>query len=212
MSLFDRLHLGRRIAPPAFVVFTLVLIVSGLGLAVLLGTTRGVMLGFDLAALVFFAMSVPRFRRRATDIRQTAADNDANRSALLVLTAVVTLVILAAVYVELRGKNSGVDIGLSIATLVCAWLFSNLVYAFHYAHIFYMAGDAAGGLDFPDTDEPVYWDFVYFSFTLGMTFQTSDVTIRSTAMRVVTIGQCLAAFVFNLGVLAFTINTIGNAG
>lgn len=212
MSLLDRLHLGRRIAPPAFVVFTLVLVGLGSVLAATLGKTRGTMLAFDAAAILFFAISVPLFRRRAADIRQTAADNDANRSALLILTGVVTLVILAAVYVELRGKNSAVDIGLSIATLVCAWLFSNLVYAFHYAHIYYMDGAAAGGLEFPATEQPVYWDFVYFSFTLGMTFQTSDVTIRSTAMRVVTIGQCLAAFVFNLGVLAFTINTIGNAG
>ena len=28
---------------------------------------------------------------------------------------------------------------------------------------------------FPARDEPDYWDFVYFAFTLGMTFQTSDV-------------------------------------
>jgi uncharacterized membrane protein len=88
-----------------------------------------------------------------------------------------------------------------------------MVYTLHYAHLFYGRDDDgsgdAGGLDFPDTKEPDYWDFLYFSYTLGMTFQTSDVTIASRRMRRVALGQSLAAFVFNLGVLAFTINTIG---
>ena len=84
------------------------------------------------------------------------------------------------------------------------------VYALHYAHMFYLKGEAAGrmpaGSTFPSTKEPDYWDFIYFSFTLGMTFQTSDIDITSRAIRRVSIGQCLAAFVFNLGMLAFTIN------
>ena len=69
-------------------------------------------------------------------------------------------------------------------------------------------GSAAGSI-FPIATEPDYWDFVYFSFTLGMTFQTSDVDITSRRVRRVVTGHCLAAFVFNLGVLAFTINSIG---
>ena len=70
-------------------------------------------------------------------------------------------------------------------------------------------GGDAGGLEFPDCQEPDYWDFLYFSYTLGMTFQTSDVQITARRVRKVAIGQCLAAFVFNLGVLAFTINVLG---
>jgi uncharacterized membrane protein len=42
-----------------------------------------------------------------------------------------------------------------------------------------------------------------------MTFQTSDVEMTSRKMRRVATGQCLAAFVFNIGVLAFTINVLG---
>ena len=93
-----------------------------------------------------------------------------------------------------------------------AWLFSNTVYALHYAHLFYQPGMTTGRIragSISRRDEPDYWDFVYFSFTLGMTFQTSDVEITSRDMRRVVIGQCLAAFVFNIGVLAFTINVLG---
>jgi len=98
---------------------------------------------------------------------------------------------------------------------VLAWLFSNSIYALHYAHLFYSRADGgrdAGGIDIPDTKEPNYWDFVYFSFTLGMTFQTSDCQITSPRIRRVVIGHCLAAFVFNIGVLAFSINVLGGGG
>jgi uncharacterized membrane protein len=57
----------------------------------------------------------------------------------------------------------------------------------------------------------MYWDFVYFAFTLGMTFQTSDVTITSERIRRIVTIHCLAAFFFNIGVLAFTINVLGSA-
>ncbi|WP_430983547.1 DUF1345 domain-containing protein, partial [Escherichia coli] len=72
-------------------------------------------------------------------------------------------------------------------------------------------GKDAGGLEIPNCAEPDYWDFLYFSFTLGMTFQTSDVEISSRHIRRVTLGHCLAAFVFNIGVLAFTINVLGSS-
>jgi len=100
---------------------------------------------------------------------------------------------------------------LVIATLLLAWLFSNTIYTLHYAHLSYGAGKKCLGVDFPGTDEPVYWDFVYFAFTLGMTFQTSDVDISDSEIRRVVTMHSLAAFVFNIGVLAFTINVLGSS-
>jgi uncharacterized membrane protein len=41
-----------------------------------------------------------------------------------------------------------------------------------------------------------------------MTFQTSDVDITLVHWRKVVTFHCLAAFVFNLGVLAFSINVL----
>ena len=123
---------------------------------------------------------------------------------------------LVAVAGELKGRNDTLAIVLVVTTLALSWLFSNMVYAMHYAHLFYSADDDgegdAGGIDFPGCKEPDYWDFLYFSATLGMTFQTSDVSITSRRIRRVVLGQCLAAFVFNLGVIAFTINVLGGGG
>jgi len=206
--------LGHHVAPPRFVLFVLVLAAGLIVLIPMLGLGRGTMAAFDIAASVFLIAVTTLLRRgEAGQMRHAAKANDANRTVLLGLTGVTMIVILVAVAGELKGKNDWVAVALAIATLVLAWLFSNMVYALHYAHLFYSPdndsdGDAAG-LSFPKCDEPDYWDFIYFSFTLGMTFQTSDVDIETRQLRRVAIGQCLAAFVFNLGVLAFSINVLG---
>lgn len=212
-----KLHLGKKIAPPRFILFA-VLFVGGLFAAVpALGWGRGAMAAFDVAAAVFLVAITRLLRRGEADrMREAAEKNDANRVGLLVLTGVTMVVILTAVAKELQGKADVAAIVLVIGTLVLAWLFSNTIYALHYAHLFYADGDDdgadAGGLEFPECAEPDYWDFLYFSFTLGMTFQTSDVEVSSRRMRRVVLGQCLAAFVFNIGVLAFTINVLGSGG
>ena len=215
LSRWQRLQtrIGERIAPPRFIAFALILVGAGVVLVPPLGLTRGILAGFDLAAFLFLISLVPLLRQgQAARMRARAARNDANRAVLLVFCGVVLFVILVAVGGELRGRSSTVTIALVVTTLILAWLFSNIVYALHYAHLFYSAGEKgdAGGLQFPDTAEPDYWDFLYFSVTLGMTFQASDVAIAARRMRRVVTGQCLAAFLFNLGVIAFTVNVLGN--
>jgi uncharacterized membrane protein len=210
-----RWQLGEHVAPPRFILFCLVF-AAGLVVAIApLGLGRGTLVAFDAASALFLLSLMPLLGRgKADQMRAQAKANDANRAGLLALTGVVMLVVLVAVAGELSGKPSKVEIALVVGTLALAWLFSNTIYALHYAHLFYLGDDQGkdcGGLDFPNCDQPHYWDFVYFSFTLGMTFQTSDVEMTSRKMRRVTIGQCLAAFVFNIGVLAFTINVLGGS-
>ncbi|RSV13897.1 DUF1345 domain-containing protein [Sphingomonas sp. ABOLG] len=206
-------RVGNRIAPARFLAFVGLLIIA-CGIAVIVGTTpgRALMIGFDTASVVFLVSLWPLLDDKTADMRRTAERNDANRSALLVLTALVMAVILVTVASELSAERVDKDRVLIIITLAAAWLFSNIAYALHYAHLFYTQdeGKDARGLDFPTGDAPDYWDFIYFAFTLGMTFQTADVAIQSRAMRRVVIGHGLAAFIFNLGVVAFTINMLGN--
>ena len=207
--------LGRKIAPWRFLTF-LGAFIAGLAMLIpWLGLGIGTMLAFDIASALFLALTAPLLGRQANDMRQYARDNDANRASLLGLSAVVSLVVLVSVASELHsGKGNAITTALLIATLMLAWLFSNTVYALHYAHVYYFddgTGVDSGGIEIPGCDEPDYWDFVYFSFTLGMTFQTSDSQITSWRIRRISIGHCLAAFVFNLGVLAFSINVIGGS-
>lgn len=203
------MQLGKKIAPPRFLIFLVLLAVTSGVATRWLTPGEAAMAGFDVAALAFLLSLWPLFDSAPDDIRDQARANDANRILLLVVTGVVMIVILAAVAVELSGRPDKAAVALVIATLVLAWLFSNTVYALHYADLFYSAKGGEGGLKFPECDEPDYWDFCYFSYTLGMTFQTSDVDIASRDMRRVATGHTLAAFVFNLGVVAFTINVLG---
>ncbi|WP_426255355.1 DUF1345 domain-containing protein [Sphingomonas sp. DC2300-3] len=209
--------IGNRIAPPRFALFGAIFAIGLAALIPIVGKGRGIMGAFDAAAIVFLLSLVSLFRHaNAARMRRATRENDANRALLLAITAATMGVILVAVAGELKGRNDTLAIVLVVTTLALSWLFSNMVYAMHYAHLFYTADDDgegdAGGIDFPGCKEPDYWDFLYFSATLGMTFQTSDVSITSRRIRRVVLGQCLAAFVFNLGVIAFTINVLGGGG
>lgn len=209
----DRRTIGNRIAPLHFVLFA---VVGVLAVAIVSFSIhelrRAVMIGFDVAALLFLASVAPLLRvREGASIRQHARENDANRTVLLGITIVVLVVLFVAIASEsLRHSPEPFTRILIILTLAIAWLFSNTVYALHYAHLAYGDETKCSGLSFPGTDEPLYWDFVYFAFTLGMTFQTSDVTVSGARLRRVVILHALAAFAFNIGVLAFTINVLGS--
>ena len=206
---------GGVLAPPRFLLFMGVAIVAvPLGIAIL-GWRLGTMAGFDLAAIVFLGACWPLLHSEADAMRQAANRNDANRALLLGLSAFVMLTVLVSIAAELTQKGSPKPqaVVAIVATLVLSWVFTNIVYALHYAHLFYCDADNDGkddgGLDFPGTKEPDYWDFIYFAFCLGMCFQTSDTAMTDGRMRRVATGHCLLAFVFNLGVLAFTINVLG---
>jgi uncharacterized membrane protein len=214
MTMTAPLGLGHRLAPPRFIAF-LALSLAGFGVAFLsMGWARAAMIGFDVGAAVFLLSCIPLLGRAPDAMRDSAERNDANRVTLLAITGMVCSVILVAIAEELSARQSAsaVTIALIIGTLLLAWLFSNMIYALHYAHLFYTRGERgkdSGGIDFPGDEEPDYWDFIYFAFTLGMTFQTSDVEITGRPIRRIVILHCFAAFVFNIGVLAFTINVLG---
>jgi uncharacterized membrane protein len=209
------MRLGNRVAPPRFLTFIAVMVVATPFAVGAMGWARGAMAAFDLAAIVFSILITPLLNDEAQQMRRSAKQNDANRAGLLVITGIVSTVVLAAVASELMhaGKPQPAEIVLIVGTLVISWIFSSVIYALHYAHMFYTGDDGrdAQGLTFPDTKEPDYWDFLYFSTCLSMTFQVSDMNITSGRMRRVVMFHCLAAFVFNLGIIAFTINVLGSS-
>jgi len=209
--------IGNRVAPLRFLLFAAIaLIVTPV--AISLGDWRtGAMIGFDVATAAFLVSLIPLYRKHgdAEAMRASAIRNDANRVELLAVSALVSIVVLVAIAAELTQKHSSnpAFILLIITTLALSWTFSNLVYALHYAHLFYTPsgkGKDSGGIEIPGVAQPDYWDFTYYAFTLGMTFQTSDTQITSRDFRRLAIFHGFAAFVFNIGVLAFTINILGS--
>ncbi len=173
-------------------------------------------LGFDLAAVGFLASCFPIWRSdRLEAIRARGARDDGGRILLLIVSLIVLAVVLIAVgmMIKTRSALGAFDLLFILGTLVLAWLFVNLVHAFHYAHAYYDQSENGdvGGLDFPATKEPLFVDFCYFAFTIGMTCQVSDVVIESRKMRRLATLHGLQAFFFNLGVLALTINVVSGA-
>ena len=209
-----RALLGRNIAPPRFLLFGTVFVVIAAVAGLRLADPRiALLIGFDVAALVFFASVLPLLNDDTGRMRHTAQVNDANRPVLLALTVLISVVILFAIGTLIASKETLHWGGLSliVGTLALTWFFANTVFALHYAHLYYLQGADGDrrGLDIPQAHAPGYWDFLYFSFTLGMTFQTSDVTISGAHIRKVVLLHSMAAFLFNMGILAFTVNALG---
>ena len=213
-------RLGSRLAPPRFLLFVAVLLaVAGAAHHWVLDTwSDALVIGFNAAVAVFAVSLWPLARDcNAAAMRRHADDNDANRGLVLAITAVISLALMLAMTAELPDAHKGNVLAITklVGTLAMGWVFSNLTFALHYAHMYYGAGDTpvndVGGFDFPGTNEPDYWDFFYFSFTAGMSFSASDVNITSGAVRRVVVGQCILAFLFNIGALAFCINVLAGA-
>lgn len=214
--------------PPRFVLFLVAMASAVAGLApVVPRWGQAVLGGFDLAALVFIASLWPLTRDHTpAQMREKARANDTGRVGMLVITSLVLIVIITAVTVELPGARHEAGLthtlalALVLASLVIAWLFSNLIIALHYAHLYYRQ-HSEGGLNFPTPDGntvsepaagspeesgPDYLDFVYFALTIGMAFATADISIPGRTFRRTAIIHAMIAFFYNLIVLAFTIN------
>ncbi len=73
------------------------------------------------------------------------------------------------------------------------------------------AGTGRRARRFRATQMPDYMDFAYYSFVIGMTSQVSDVQVLSPRMRQLTLVHGVLAFIFNIAVLALSINIIASA-
>jgi uncharacterized membrane protein len=170
------------------------------------------LIGWDTGVIYYLAATaVVMARSTPTEIRYHSALHDEGAFGLLLLAVAATLVSLAAIFAELAGISKsqagyGLDVTLAIATVVLSWMFIHTIFALHYARDFYGVGRRARGLKFPGDDKPDYWDFVYFAFVIGMTFQVSDVGITNKWIRRTVVGHSGLSFVFTATILALAVN------
>lgn len=137
---------------------------------------------------------------------------------ILMVTACSTALFTLIFWSHNNEGNSSVSIlngVLFITSVALAWIIVHLSFTFRYAHMYYgddneKYSNHVRGLDFPEETDPDYFDFAYYSFTIGMTFQVSDVTTRSKGFRRLTLIHSLVAFLFNTILIALTINEILN--
>ena len=201
-----------RARPRMLVSLIIFLVVSAVLVAMKLRVPTAILLGFDLAAVVFLSMLARMFNRcTAAHMRSQARAQDTGRWGILWSGIVLSTVVLVALSSELHAAKGGGLLALGVGTLsvVLSWLFLNTMFAIHYAHGFYGdLGEKHAGLEFPDTPEPDYWDFAYFAIVIGMTFQVSDIEISSRHIRRVALVHGMISFLFNTVIVALTINVV----
>lgn len=184
-------------------------------------TISRALLAWNAMTLCYFAL-VATFIAGATNqtIRERAKSLDEGRFAMLLLTSAIATASFGAVVIQLgsvkfmQGWEKNASVALTIITVLNSWLFLHLTFAFHYAHEYYLEEarepdedpTVRGGLSFPNTPAPQYIDFLYFSYVIGVAFQTADVETCSASMRLLVVTHGIVAFLYNTTILALMVN------
>ncbi|MCK1357421.1 DUF1345 domain-containing protein [Bradyrhizobium sp. 199] len=147
-------------------------------------------------------------------IRRAAAMQDDGRFVILLVTATGAFASIAAIVSELGTPHRGAsELTIAISTIALSWAAVHTTFALHYAHDYYRSAKP-GGLQFPSNDKEDhadYWDFVYFSFVIGMTAQVSDVGITNKTIRRTATAHGIVSFIFNTALLALMVNIAASA-
>ena len=154
------------------------------------------------------------FTANFKSIKEWAIRQDENATFVLTLSSFASVFTLATIALELssakeaHGLIKTVHLILPAITLVGVWALLPAMFAIHYAHLYYLAkNEDQRPMRFPDNPEnPDYFDFLYFSVTIGVASQTADVSVTSKAGRRLVLVQSILAFLFNTSVLALGIN------
>jgi uncharacterized membrane protein len=165
--------------------------------------------GDSFFAAYLFAMALLVAQITPQQLCRKAADEDEGIFLVVLIALTIIGFCCAAIISVLNARHEAVGITLVLA-LACAplgWLMLHTIAAFHYANLYYANG-AGGPLQFPETKEPGIWDFLYYSFVVGMTAQVSDVQVLSTKLRRATLGHGLVSFFFNAAIIAMAVNAV----
>lgn len=179
-------------------------------------TVTRTLIAWDIGVAFYLAAAAMMMSRASVaDIRKHCALQDEGAFALMVLTVVAAMASLGAIFAELSSVG-GVEPGpwsytLAIVTVILSWAFIHTIFALHYAHDFYGKGQRAAGLNFPGDGQPDYWDFMYFSFVIGMTFQVSDVAVTNKWIRRSVVAHGILSFFYTTTVVALTVNMAASA-
>ncbi|WP_296256190.1 MULTISPECIES: DUF1345 domain-containing protein [unclassified Pseudomonas] len=176
--------------------------------------TSKCLIAWNVAGWFYMVLIMIRtFKSNAEDVRRIAEIEDENAGLVLMVVCVAAIASLAAIVLELANIKgmSDSDKALHYAftglTIVGSWLLIGVIFSLHYARMFYTWDGDDAGLRFADGEQnPDYWDFLYFSFTISVAVQTSDVGVATRELRKVVLAQSLIGFLFNTSILGFSIN------
>ncbi|MDO7899855.1 DUF1345 domain-containing protein [Pseudomonas citrulli] len=173
-----------------------------------------VLIGWNAGVWTYLALMLwLTVRAKAPDVRRIAEIEDENAGLVLLMVCIAALASLATITVELAGSRDLQATGkllhyaFTAMTVIGSWLLIGVIFSVHYARLYYTWEGTEPALRFAEgLTTPNYWDFLYFSFTIGVAVQTSDVGVATRQLRKIVLAQSLIGFVFNTAILGFSIN------
>jgi uncharacterized membrane protein len=174
-------------------------------------------ISFDAGAIIYLVFSLYLMQAcSSAEMRRRAAVQDDGAAMILLLVVVAvalsfwTILGVLSEAKQASGTGKTLHVAMAAATILLFWLVTQIAFTFHYAHEFYQPDEGPepfeGGLAFPGNGPPDYWDFFYFSTSIGAASQTSDVSIRTKSLRRLVTLHAILSFFFNTAVLALAIN------
>lgn len=175
-------------------------------------------LAIEIAAVLFFLtyLTLVALRLPYLTAQQLKAHADSDDLPAIAIIAVTLLAVGVAVVSLFQALNhSGETVWtllIAFGSVIFGWLTIHTMTALHYAHLYWRPTSVdgklqhRGGMDFPATKDPCGYDFLYFAVVIGMTAQTSDVGVTTTAMRKVTLLHSIVSFFFNTVLVAAAVN------
>ena len=173
------------------------------------------LISWDIFVTLYLVLAyIMMFRSGLGHIRRNAVLQDDGRFLILLVAATGAFASIAAIVFELSASHrTAPQLALATVTIALSWAVIHTTFALHYAHDYYR-GAKPGGLQFPSGDQhdhADYWDFVYFSFVIGMTAQVSDVGITDKTLRRTATVHGIISFIFNTALLALMVNIAASA-
>lgn len=204
------------IARPRLLTAVAMALVCYAALTAYMRAPQAVLLAFDIGVIFFLASIVQLMSKATPALMRRRAERQIYGKWTVVILSVITIgMVLLALHDELRaGRAQAADSTFGVVfaglSIVLAWLLLATNFAQEYAHQYALNRHINdGGLLFPSTPEPDYWDFMYFSLILSMACQTADVQITDGRMRRLALLHSVMAFFFNVGIISITINVLG---
>jgi uncharacterized membrane protein len=187
--------------------------VSGLVASLFTPPQASILIGWDVAVVIYLAWTWAVIWQLAPGVtaRLARREDPSTAVAELVVVAAGTAMLVAVGFALVRaGQAAGFMkaylVALGLVSVVLSWIVVHAVYALRYAREYY--SEPAGGIEFNEAEPPNYIDFVYFSFTVGMTFQVADTNITTKAVRRMTLHHALLSYLFGAVLLGLVINVV----
>jgi len=172
------------------------------------------LLGWNVAVWFYLLLMMwLMFKATSAKVSQLAEQEDNADLAIVAIMSIAATASLAAIVLELATlreltpAHKIIHYAITAATVLGSWFFIATIFTFHYAKMYYRSPEHHRALQFPDINlQPNYWDFLYFSFTIAVAAQTSDVAMATREMRKAALAQSVLSFWFNMAILGLSIN------